>query len=335
MHDVSTRAATPLQLNRSTKAISCIAWSPVAAPAGLLALGCKGGALLLVRAADGCVVRSIQMKAAVSQLQFCDPEAAADGQVRPATATATACSLLAANLGGRAVGIWQLPQALAADSGGFELAFRDAYGDLQHYAWLSRRLLVAGFSSGQLVAVALSTGTQPGVGIGTELFSSRSLHQAVSSLSWCAATGALAAAGGGQVALLQCVVGGGLEAPTVQQDGGVMELEANQRLASIQLSACGRLITLGTASGRLLQLRATPHLLHGTCGNRLAYINRAASLSQALLLDAAGLQPGRQRHSQGATAVALQLPVEPEHLSLGPTHLAAAHGSKVRQPLPV
>lgn len=56
--DVASRAATPLQLGRSVKAVCCMAWSAAAAPGGLLALGCKGGQLVLCRAADGCVVKT-------------------------------------------------------------------------------------------------------------------------------------------------------------------------------------------------------------------------------------------------------------------------------------
>ncbi|EFN51700.1 hypothetical protein CHLNCDRAFT_139823 [Chlorella variabilis] len=56
--DIASRAATPLQLGRSVKAVCCMAWSAAAAPGGLLALGCKGGQLVLCRAADGCVVKT-------------------------------------------------------------------------------------------------------------------------------------------------------------------------------------------------------------------------------------------------------------------------------------
>lgn len=332
---LATRATTPLQLGRSTKPVACMAWSGAAAPGGLLALACKGGALLLVRAADGCVARALQLsKTVATQLLFCEADAPGGGGGRPATATPAGCSLLAANLGGRSVGVWQLPQALAADHGGAsggvcELSFREGFGQLEQYCWLSRSLLLAGFSSGQLVAaaVALGGGLQYGGGTGAEVFSSRALDHGVVSLSWCPASGLLAAAGGGQLAVLRCCLGGGGEPPSLHQEGALLELERNQRVASVQASPCGRLLTLATASGRLLQLLASPPLLHGACGGRLAYVDPAASTAEARLLEAASLLPGACGER---LAAALQLPCEPELLALGPTHLAAAQGNKVR-----
>ena len=300
--DVASRAATPLQLGRSVKAVCCMAWSAAAAPGGLLALGCKGGQLVMCRAADGCVVKTVQMKAALGQLQFCDAETVpGGGAIRPATATPDGCSLLAACLGRRTVCIWQLPQPMGGEGGSggtFELAFREGYGDLLQYCWLSRRLLVAGFSTGYLVAVALSGGLQPGSGSGTELLSSRALHHSGSALSWCAATGMLAAGAGGRLALFSCALEGP-EAPRVVQQPGVTELEGAHRVASLQASPCGRLLTVGTESGKLLQFLAKPPLLHGACGGKLAYVDPAASLTQALLLDTASSSSSSSSSSIG------------------------------------
>jgi hypothetical protein len=236
------------------------------------------------------------------------------------------------------VGVWQLPQALAADHGGAsggvcELSFREGFGQLEQYCWLSRSLLLAGFSSGQLVAAAVALGggggggLQYGCGTGAEVFSSRALDHGVASLSWCPASGLVAAAGGGQLAVLRCCLGGGGEPPSLHQEGALLELERNQRVAAVQASPCGRLLTLATASGRLLQLLASPPLLHGACGGRLAYVDPAASTAEARLLEAASLLPGARGER---LAAALQLPCEPELLALGPTHLAAAQGNKVR-----
>ena len=278
------------------------------------------------------------LKAALGQLQFCDAETVSGGgAVHPATATPDGCSLLAACLGRRTVCIWQLPHPMGGEGGSggtFELAFREGYGDLLQYCWLSRRLLVAGFSTGYLVAVALSGGLQPGSGSGTELLSSRALHHSGSALSWCAATGMLAAGAGGRLALFSCALEGP-EAPRVVQQPGVTELEGAHRVASLQASPCGRLLSVGTESGKLLQFLAKPPLLHGACGGKLAYVDPAASLTQALLLDTASLQAQQQQQQQQQQhrpAVPLPLPVEPELLALGPTHLAAAVGNMVSLP---
>ena len=302
----------------------CLAWSAAAAPGGLLALGCKGGLLLLCRAADGGLVRSVQMKGAVSQLQFCGGSEGADAGQAPATG-----ALLAANVGKRTVCIWQLPQALAAgepgSSGAFELAFREGYGEVEHYCWVHPGLLVAGFSSGQLVAVALSGsgGLRTGCGTGTELFSARCLQQAVAGLSWCAASQTLAAGGGGQLALLSCR---GPDVTVEQYASTPDSLEATQRVASVQFSPpTGRLLTVASTGSKLLQLLARPPLLHGTHGGRLLYVDPAVSAAQALLLP----EPGQQ--AAAAAPLALPLPVEPELLALGPDHFAAVQGNKVGQ----
>lgn len=114
--DLSTHAATPLALGRQGgKPVCCMAWSASGAPGGLLALGCKGGLLLLCRAADGGLARSVQLKGAVGQLHFCEAgSSSADDRAAPSATPAGA--LLAATVGRRSVCIWQLPQALAGDS---------------------------------------------------------------------------------------------------------------------------------------------------------------------------------------------------------------------------
>lgn len=138
IYDCESRATTPLSLGRSNKPVTCAAWSTAAVPGGLLALGCKGGLVLLCRPADGVLLRSVQLKAAVSQLQFCEggggsrsgsPDGAAVaatggeprtstiatsgsyGSSRSASCVSPSGALLAANVGRRAVCIWQFPQA--------------------------------------------------------------------------------------------------------------------------------------------------------------------------------------------------------------------------------
>ena len=111
VYDCDTRAITPLALARhATKPVASVAWSEAAAPGGVLALGCKGGLLLLCRASDGALLRSVQLKEAVSQLQFCEGDAAATAG---AAAQQHPGALLAANLGRRAICVWQLPSALS------------------------------------------------------------------------------------------------------------------------------------------------------------------------------------------------------------------------------
>lgn len=307
-----------------------MAWSAGAAPGGLLALGCRGGLLLLARPVDGQLVRSIQLKGAVSQMQFCELTAA--GNTGDDTTSASGGALLAANVGRRSVCIWQLPAALAGEAAGggaaagssggaFELAFREGYGELETYCWVHPRLLVAGFSSGQLVAVALGGGLAPGAGTGTERYSARCLQSAVSSLSWCAATGLLAAGGGCQAALLRCqgleVVPGG-EAVSLELDGGA-------RLNNLQLCPPdGKRLTAATSAGRVMQLLARPPLLHGAWGGVVAYVDHSSCASEALLVDL-----GRSGPAAAGSPVAVPLPAEPDQLALGPGCLAAAQGDQV------
>ncbi|KAL4434272.1 hypothetical protein ABPG75_000713 [Micractinium tetrahymenae] len=323
LYDCASRTTTPLALGRSSvgKPVACAAWSAGAVPGGLLALGCKGGLLLLCRACDGGLERSVQLKGAVSQLQFCETGAGGEGssQAPPTGAGGGACgALLAANVGRRAVCIWQFPQALgpsATSVGPFELAFREGYGELESFCWAHPRLLAAGFSSGQLVAVSLSGGLAPGAGAGTELFSARCLQGAAGALSWCREAGALAAGGGCQLAVLSCR---GQE--VALQTAGVhsLELEGGQRLAGLEYSPGGKLLTLLTTGGRLLHLLAAPPVLHGTWHGSVAYVDPNTAPGEVLLV----AEPG-------ASPVALPLPPEAEQLALGPGYLAAAQGSRV------
>lgn len=314
LYDCATRTPTPLALGRGStgKPVACAAWSAAAVPGGLLALGCKGGLLLLCRASDGGLERSVQLKGAVSQLQFCEVGAGGDAPPGPGGA------LLAANVGRRAVCLWQLPQALGpgnASSGPFELAFRAGYGDLECFCWVHPRLLAAGFSSGQLVAVSLSGGLAPGAGAGTEVYSGRCLAGGAGALSWCGEAGALAAGGGCQLAVLGCR---GQE--VALQAAGVhsLELEGGQRLAGLQYSPGGKLLTLLTTGGRLLHLLAAPPALHGAWHGSIAHVDPNAAPGAVLLVT-----------EPGASPVALPLPPEAEQLALGPGLLAAAVGSKV------
>lgn len=327
VYDLDSLAATPLALGRAGKPVCCMAWCASGAPGGLLALGCKGGLLLLCRASDGHLARSVQLKGAVGQLQFC--EGGPDGDEQAHTAGTSA--LLAATVGRRSVCIWQLPQALAdgtpagvgpaaAGSGAFELAFREGYGEVEAFCWMYSRLLAAGFSSGQLVAVSLSGGLVPGAGAGTELFSARVLQTAVAGLAWCPASETLAAGGGCQLAVLACRGGG----TGVEQEGlpTTLELEAGARLTGLQFSPQGgKLLTVASTGGRLLHMLARPPHLHGAWGSQVAYVDMSACHSEALLLDV----------DRAAAPVALPLPGAPELLALGPAHLAAAQGSKVRR----
>lgn len=197
-------------------------------------------------------------------------------------------------------------------------SFREGYGEVEAFAWVHPRLLAAGFSSGQVVAVSLSGGLAPGSGAGTQLFSARLLHTPVAALAWCPAAQVLAAGGGSQVALLACR-GDGAE---VEQEGGAatLELEPGARLAALQFSPDGKLLSAASSGGRLLHLLARPPHLHGAWGTRVAYVDPSACASEVLLLDV----------ERGSAAVALPLPAEPDLLALGPSHLAVAQGSRVR-----
>lgn len=326
VYDCDSRATIPLALGRNGKPVTCATWSSAALPGGLVALGCKSGLLLLCRAADGSLARSVQLKGAVSQLQFCCggdcSEGSAIGQDGVASPAGSG-ALLAANVGRRAVCIWQLPEALASDigtggtssAGPFELAFREGYGEVEHYCWVHPRLLVAGFSSGQVVAVSLSGGPAPGAGAGTELFSLRCLHTAVAGIGWCARSSTLAVGGGTQLAVLNCH-----EQEVTLDAAGVhsLDLEAGQRVAGLQYSPDGKLLTLCSTAGRLLHLLATPTLLHGAWGSKVAYVDPASAIGEVLLV--------AEPHG---SPVALPLPLEPELLALGPAQLAAAAGNKV------
>lgn len=324
---------TPLALGRAAKPVSCMAWSAGAAPGGLLALGCRGGLLLLARPADGQLVRSIQLKGAASQLQFCNlpADGSEDGGAATGVAPGSGGALLAANVGRRSVCIWQLPAALAGEpaggaaaaagssGGAFELAFREGYGELETYCWVHPRLLAAGFSSGQLVAVALSGGLAPGAGTGTERYSARCLQSAVCSLS-CAA-GMLAAGGGCQVALLRCQ---GLE---VVPEGEAMslELDGGARFTALQLCPPdGKRLTALTSAGPVIQLLARPPLLHGAWGGVVAYVDHSSCASEALLVDLARAGP-----AAAGSPVAVPLAAEPDQLALGPGCVAAARGDQV------
>ncbi len=310
-----------------------MAWSAGAAPGGLLALGCRGGLLLLARPTDGQLVRSMQLKGAVGQLQFCELIAAGSTENGPGATPSSSGALLAANVGRRSVCIWQLPAALAGEpaggaaatagssGGAFELAFREGYGELETYCWVHPRLLAASFSSGQLVAVALSGGLAPGAGTGTERYSSRCLQSAVSSLSWCAATGLLAAGGGCQAALLRCQ---SLEF-VLEGEAVSLELDGGARLAGLQLCPPdGKRLTAATSGGRLMQLLARPPLLHGAWGGVVAYVDHSSCASEALLVDL-----GRSGPAAAGSPVAVPLPAEPDQLALGPGCLAAARGDQV------
>lgn len=318
LFNCATRTPTPLALGRGAagKAVACMAWSAGAVPGGLLALGCKGGLLLLCRASDGGLERSVQLKGAVSQLQFCDLSASGEGGGAPARSSG---ALLAANVGRRAVCIWQLPRALGASDasvGPFELAFRDGYGDLECFRWVHPRLLAAGFSTGQLAAVSLSGGLAPGSGAGTEVFSGRCLQGAAGALSCCGEAGVLAAGGGCQLAVLACR---GQEVALQAAGVHALELDGGQRLAGLQYSPGGKLLTLLTTGGRLLHLLAAPPVLHGAWRSSIAYVDPSSAPGEVLVI----AEPG-------ASPVSLPLPPEAEHLALGPGMLAAAQGSKVR-----
>lgn len=326
IYDCSSGSALPLALGRAAKPVCCAAWSAAAAPGGLLALGCKGGLLLLCRVADGGLARSVQLKAAVSQLQFCEPEADGAG-------SDGGQALLAANVGKRSVCVWQLPRALAADSSSsspragaaatgagappFELCFREGYGELEHFCWCSPRLLAAGFSTGQLVAVSLSGGLQPGSAAGTERFSALCLQGGVAALAWCPASGTLAAGAGCQLALLSCQ---GQEVALLAEAES-LDLEAGQRLAGLHFCGAGTHLTAACTGGRLLHLLVRPPLLHGAWGGQVAYVDAGACPTEALLVAADQPWP--------AAPVALPLLVEPDLLALGPGQLAAAQGSTV------
>lgn len=335
-YDLATRAATPLVLGRAAKPVCCMAWSPGAAPGGLLALGCRGGALLLCRAADGGLVRSVQLKAALSQLQFCELEGGpadrrcSSGSGGGGGSLPRAGALLAGNVGRRSVCIWQLPQALSAAEGGsggggdaFELAFREGYGELEAYTFVHPRLLVAAFSSGQVVAFSFNGVTPAGglmPGTGTELFSQRCLQAPAAGLSWCSAAGTLAVGGGRQVALLSC------RGQQVALEGDTADLGSAlepgaQRVAALHCCPDGRLLTVLSSTGRLAQLLARTPLLHGVWGAQVAFVDPSASPRQALLLSV----------DQPSAPVAHPLPVEPELLALGPGVLAASQGCMVRQ----
>lgn len=197
-------------------------------------------------------------------------------------------------------------------------SFREGYGEVEAFAWVTPRLLAAGFSSGQVVAVSLSGGLAPGSGAGTQLFSARVLTTAVAALAWCPAAEVLAVGGGSQVALLACRSGGA----QVEQDGPAtsVDVEAGARLSALQFSPDGKLLTAASSGGRVLQLLARPPHLHGAWGARVAYVDPSACASEALLLDV----------ERGSAPVALPLPADPDRLALGPAHLAVAQGSRVR-----
>lgn len=314
LYDCASRTATPLAVGRSSggKPVACAAWGAGAAPGGLLALGCKGGLLLLCRASDGGLERSVQLKGAISQLQFCEARAQA------AVGSGPRSALLAANVGRRAVCVWQFPGALGpgdASSAPFELAFREGFGDLECFCWVHPRLLAAGFASGQLVAVSLAGGLAPGAGAGTELFSSRCLHGGAGALSWCGEAGALAAGGGCQLVVLGC-----REQEVALQAARVhaLELEGGQRLSGLQYSPDGKLLTLLTTGGCLLHLLAAPPVLHGAWHDSVAFVDSNAAPSEVLLV----AEPG-------ASPVALPLAPDAEQLALGPGYLATAQGNKV------
>ena len=112
---------------------------------------------------------------------------------------------------------------------------------------------------------------------------------------------------------------------TAEQCASTLDsLEATQRVASLQFSpSAGRLLTVASSCGKLLQLLARPPLLHDTHGGRLLYVDPAVSAGHALLLPEPGQQAGP------AAPLALALPVEPDLLALGPDHLAVVQGNKV------
>ena len=326
-YDCATLTATPLALGRAAKPVCCMAWSADAVPGGLLALGCRGGLLQLCRPASGALEGSAQLKGAVSQLQFCK-RGGGDGPAGPA-AEPKGGALLAANVGKRSICVWEMPQALGGGAAGshrggsiagvFELTFRESYGALEHFTWVHPRLLAAGFSSGQLAAVSLTGGLQPGTGAGMERFSARCLQAAVAGLAWCPATDTLATGGGCQLAVLRCR---GQEVE-LEADASTLELDAGQHLAALQFAPGGSHLTAASSGGRLLNLLVRPPLLHGAWGGRVAYVDHGSSTGQALIV---ATDP-----ADVAETLALPLPAcQPELLALGPGHVAVACGGQVR-----
>lgn len=306
LYDCASRLLTPLGL-RHNKPVCCGAWSS----SDVIALGSWDGQLSLCRAAaDSRLAKSIALKGRPGDVRFC--HSASDG----------CCLYLSAAVGRKSLLVWEVPLALVSEAvPPNELAFpTERYGELECHSWVGDGLVAAGFSSGQVVVVAVGGGRggpAAGRGPGAELFSCKLLPQPVAAMAWSPLNEWLAVGVGARVAILHCDSGAGAGAGVQQLHGQGVELEGVQSVAGLEWSPSGDLLTVASCNGRLHQYLVRALLLHATCGSLLAY---AVSLAEVVVEDAAA--PKRP-------SATVRLDAEPALLALGPDKLAAARGAQV------
>jgi WD repeat-containing protein 19 len=279
VYDRRTRKKVSV-LGKHPKKITCGCWS---AQTNKLALGSDDRTLTLSNE-SGDTLEQTELKHAPVDMQFATQKRDASDESE---------THLSINMGGKSLLLYDLKEP----DNPLELAFSSKYGSIVAHTWFGDGLMLLGFSDGYVVVISTSMRE-----IGQEQYSGQFHKKRLDSIAYSPALNYAAVAGDGGIKLVDLSTFKDMKKETVTDlDGSI---------AKVEWSPDGHVLCASTKRGQVATYLARMPLVHGACGDTVAYLS---SLREITLV-----KSGTPEDDQN---VVIPVGLEPSYLAVGPKHV--------------
>ncbi|GBG32352.1 WD repeat-containing protein 19 [Hondaea fermentalgiana] len=190
-----------------------------------------------------------------------------------------------------------------------ELPFAQRYGKLVAFEWLSNRIIVAGFTTGQVVAVRVDTGM-----FGEEIFSSRLHRTSLTNLVVSRTLQRIASCGDSSVHVIDT------ESWRENTEEKINLENEEGNLARMSWTLDGQILTVATKTGRLYNFLTKMPMVNDSYGVNVAYLS---SLREIAIVDALDAQRGVR-----SSPIRVPTSVEPAFVALGGEHVVVGMNNR-------
>jgi len=189
------------------------------------------------------------------------------------------------------------------------LEFQQRYGKVVAYEWISSRVILVGFSTGQVIAVSAKPAD-----LGEEMFSERLHRTSLTGLVASPVSGRAASCGDGTVRVIDT-----RSWEEVKPDA--INLETDQgNLDKLGFTSDGQILTVSTKTGKLAHYLTKMPMVHAHHGMYVAYLS---SLREVAVVNALDLQRGVR-----VSPIRISTSLEPSFVALGTRFVVAGMNNK-------
>lgn len=244
---------------------------------------------------DGDSLRIVQLSDTPSDLHFAKPR---NGEFAEE-------NLLSLILGRKVLFLFNLSEPDAP----IELGFQQHYGDIQRHIWFGQGNIVLAFSQGYIITIS----TNPRE-LGQEMSQLRVHSDCLTDLDINEESG-ISVSCGQEVVKIQ---------PLKGDSGNVKTLSGNEEIESVRLSNDGQLLAISTVQGGFCIFVTQLSSLYAVQAPRVAVLT---NLSEVSIYHFDPEKQGYRNKLQRPVVVTLEL--EPDFISVGPSHLACGLNNHV------